>query len=397
MKKNLLLTTALFLFSLEIYANDIVSPSTWIFEGVINKNIPITMILERDGEEIFGNYYYQKYKKIIGLKGTVKQDGSFELIESINDDITPYNGYTFEEWKQEGVFIGRYVGNTRLVGTWRNRIKIDDDTFKNGSKSYPFSLQRRNKIQYTPEDLKKKLLSFDSNVELQFFLFEHLNFLDWDNLYYGEGDGESENEYSELSRQTMNVEIQYQNLFGTEVEEAIVQISFEDWVYYLTVYSKEGKRWHKIPGYVHFAKSDPAEEPCAWDKPGNGYFYFSFEEAFAPNEFVLVGRTYGGYCDGVTRGNDIIFYVWQATESGIEEIFQDTENSYWYESPSPYPSELPIYNNFSFVEGDDAAFPKRLRKIGSVYATGREGDGEGYETYEVVDEKVEYLDLAQVK
>ena len=97
------------------------------------------------------------------------------------------------------------------------------------------------------------------------------------------------------------------------------------------------------------------------------------------------------------RGNEIIFYIWQITPSGINEIYQDTENSYWYESPSPYPSELPIYNNFVFVEGEEEVFPKRLQKIGSVYETGREGAGEGYETYEVVDEKVEYLELTDAK
>ena len=397
MKNNLLLTATLLVCWLGIFAQNDTKPSVWVFEGVINKNIPITMILERNGEEVFGNYYYNKYKKIIGLKGTLRNDGSFELLEAINDDIAAYNGYTFEEWKQAGVFSGRYVGNTRLVGTWRSRVKIGDGEFKNGTESYPFSLQRRNKIQYKPEDLKEKLLSFKSNVELQFFLFEHLNFLDWDNLYYGEGDNESGDDFSELSNKAMDVQIHYKNLFGDETEEAVVQISFDDWVYYLTVYAQENQRWKKLPDYIHFAKSDPAEEPCAWDKPGSGYFYFSFEEALAPNEFILVGRTYGGYCEGIMRGNEIIFYIWQITPSGINEIYQDTENSYWYESPSPYPSELPIYNNFVFVEGEEEVFPKRLQKIGSVYETGREGAGEGYETYEVVDEKVEYLELTDAK
>ncbi len=393
MKKNLLLTGLFFAYSLGLHAQSNLNPSVWVFEGVMNKDIPITMILERDGEEIFGNYYYDKYKKIIGLQGNVRKDGSFELLESVSEDISGEAGFVFEDWKQSGIFTGRYVGNSRLVGTWRNRIKVGEN-FENGSESYPFSLQRRSKIQYSPEDLKSQLLSFDSNVELQFFLFEHLNFLDWENLYYGDDVMTSA---SELSREAIHIDIQYKNLFGDATKEAVVQIDFDDWVYYLTTYASDGKRWQKLPGYVHFAKSATAEEPCAWDKPGDGYFYFTFEEALAPNEFVLVGRTYGGYCDGVTRGNEINFYVWQITPSGIKELYQDTENSYWYESPSPYPSELPIYNNFAFVEGDEDVFPKRLRKIASIYETGREGVGEGYETYEVVDEKVEYLELKPAK
>ncbi|MEZ4887086.1 MAG: hypothetical protein R3E32_20315 [Chitinophagales bacterium] len=393
MKNKLLFTAALFVCSFGLYAQDATTPSVWVFEGVINKDIPITMILERSGEEIFGNYYYNKYKKLVGLQGTVRKDGSFELLESINEDMSGEAGYVFDEWKQSGIFSGRYVGSTRLVGTWRNRIKVGNQ-FKDGSKSYPFSLQRRSKIQYSPIDLKKKLLSFDSNIELQFFLFEHLDFLDWENLYYGDDVMTSA---SELSREAINVDVYYKNLFGSTTEEAVVQIRFDDWVYYLTTYFLKDKRWQKLPGYVHFAKSATAEEPCAWDKPGNDYFHFFFEEALAPNEFVVVGRTYGGYCAGVTRGNDINFYIWQITPSGIEELYQDTENSYWYESPSPYPSEMPIYNNFVFVEGEVKTFPKRLRKIASVYETGREGSGEGYETYEVVDEKVEYVDLTHIK
>lgn len=393
MKKNLLLTTAIFVFSLGMYAQNTSTPSVWVFEGMMNKDIPITMILERDGEEIFGNYYYNKYKKIIGLQGSVRQDGSFELLESVSEEMSGEAGYVFEDWKQSGIFMGRYVGNSRLVGTWRNRIRVGEE-FENGKESYPFSLQRRSKIQYSPQDLKTKLMSFKSNVELQFFLFEHLNFLDWENLYYGDDVWTSA---SELNKEAMEIDIQYKNLFGDETEEAVVFIHFDNWVYYLTTYALESNRWRKLPGYIHFAKSATAEEPCAWDKPGEGYFYFGFEEALAPDEFVLVGRTYGGYCDGVTRGNEINFYVWQITQSGIKELYQDTENSYWYESPNPYPSELPIYNNFAFVEGDENTFPKRLRKIASVYETGREGEGEGYETYEVVDEKVEYLELKQTK
>ncbi len=393
MKKNLLLITIFSFYTVNLFAQKNATPSVWVFEGVINKNIPITMILERDGEEIFGNYFYNKYKKIIGLQGNVQRDGSFELFEAVSKDFSGIDGYVFEDWRQSGVFSGRYVGNSRLVGTWRDLVKVGED-FVHGKENYPFSLQRQNKIQYSPEDLKTKLLAFDSNVELQFFLFEHFNYLDWHNLYYGD---EVWREVKELGKEDMKVEIQYKNLFGDDTEEAVVQIQFDNWVYYLTAYYLEDKRWRKIPGDINFAKSAAFEEPCAWDKPGEGYFYFSFEEALAPNEFVLVGRTYGGYCDGVSRGNEIDFYVWQVTPKGIQQLYQETENSYWYESPSPYPSELPIYNNFSFVAGPDSIFPKHLQKIGSVYSTGKESDedGEKYETYEVVDEKVEYLDLTQ--
>jgi len=73
MKNNLLITATLLVCSLGIFAQNTTSPSVWVFEGVINKNIPITMILERNGEEVFGNYYYNKYKKIIGLKGHTPQ------------------------------------------------------------------------------------------------------------------------------------------------------------------------------------------------------------------------------------------------------------------------------------------------------------------------------------
>lgn len=88
-------------------------------EGTINNKYPIAMKFKIEGEEIYGYYYYKKIKKLIFIKGTVK-DNNTEIIE--------YGKYG----SQNGKFVGS-IKDSKIVGQWYNLNK------KN--KKFPFELQ----------------------------------------------------------------------------------------------------------------------------------------------------------------------------------------------------------------------------------------------------------------
>jgi len=96
------------------------------FSGTINGRYKIEMTLSRQGSELQGQYFYEKYRQQITLKGTIDGQGNFTL-----------NEYD-QRNNQTGSFKGRFEPTqqpTQLSGTW---------TDVKGSKSLSFNLSAAN-------------------------------------------------------------------------------------------------------------------------------------------------------------------------------------------------------------------------------------------------------------
>lgn len=90
------------------------------FDGAINSKYQIAMVIRRKGEKLEGSYFYKRVGKNLQLKGTVQEDGSFELAEFDSGG------------NSTGFFKGNSITAKRLEGTWSK---------PNGAKAMPFYVE----------------------------------------------------------------------------------------------------------------------------------------------------------------------------------------------------------------------------------------------------------------
>ena len=117
------------------------------FRGTIASNLPIEMILTRDGDRLTGTYFYPKLGKNINLVGTIDKGGSVELKESD------------ESGKDTGIFKGKWKpaidspdpGLNEIEGKWSK---------PDGSKETPFQVVQQPiefsaAVRITPKVIKE--------------------------------------------------------------------------------------------------------------------------------------------------------------------------------------------------------------------------------------------------
>lgn len=105
------------------------------YTGSINNKLIIKMKMEITGNEIKGNYYYEKIKQNITVKGLIKK-----ITDSKNKQITQY---IIEEFDEKGNKTGLFTGNLSsfviIKGNWSS---------PDGKKIFPFILNEvKNNIQ----------------------------------------------------------------------------------------------------------------------------------------------------------------------------------------------------------------------------------------------------------
>ncbi|MFM7728170.1 MAG: hypothetical protein ACKO7B_15830, partial [Flavobacteriales bacterium] len=105
------------------------------FSGTIG-DLPIVINLSRSNEKISGSYYYSKIGVPIALEGSIKKDGSFEINEYGNGNVT-------------GTLEGIIPAKGGFSGTWKNANK---------SKTLPLTLSEITEgfAQITFEDRSAK-------------------------------------------------------------------------------------------------------------------------------------------------------------------------------------------------------------------------------------------------
>ena len=98
------------------------APDYKYFKGTVNGQYSITMELQQEGEQVEGSYFYDKYRTLIPIKGTVGADGSLTLKE-VDAAGNPTSS----------TFVGTYTsGWSNIHGQWKS---------KTGEYQYSFNLQ----------------------------------------------------------------------------------------------------------------------------------------------------------------------------------------------------------------------------------------------------------------
>lgn len=91
------------------------------FEGTINNKLAIRMTLRRVGKDLLGSYQYTSQISSLDLRGTVDDNNNLVLNEFDSDG------------NQTGVFKGRFVSSSEIIGTWSK---------PNGDNQQSFSLKQ---------------------------------------------------------------------------------------------------------------------------------------------------------------------------------------------------------------------------------------------------------------
>ncbi len=134
--KNILLILSLIPF-LNCYSQDISArfverPDYAEFKGTIDSTYEITMLIYPSGKLVFGKYSYDRIRKEISLKGSIKYIYGFingVYYEKEELEIVEYD----ENENRKAVFKGEIIDKSTFKGTWTN--------FTNG-KTLPFELKR---------------------------------------------------------------------------------------------------------------------------------------------------------------------------------------------------------------------------------------------------------------
>ncbi|BDS09740.1 hypothetical protein [Aureispira anguillae] len=131
------------------------------FKGAVNKEYSITMELKQIGSRLEGNYFYDKYRKNVAVKGELRADGLIVLQE-----IDPSGN------KTSSTFVGTHQMNWKSIeGTWENKTKDRYFTFDLMAIEQPLGQKRR----YSFDNIRwfQGLLNyFDLEPELPFTVYQ---------------------------------------------------------------------------------------------------------------------------------------------------------------------------------------------------------------------------------
>jgi hypothetical protein len=97
------------------------------YEGTIDGNLKITLLLERKGGQLKGEYRYNSQQAMLDLKGEMIGEKEFILRE-------------FDGIKETGVFRGAFLNDGRVEGQWSNPEK---------TAQYEFRLERKAPTAWT--------------------------------------------------------------------------------------------------------------------------------------------------------------------------------------------------------------------------------------------------------
>jgi len=354
------LLTSLFLFVLSfpiyLFSQPLAAVSWSAYEGFMGEERPVRVLLQRDEKSVRGLILDLDRLQLMPMEGSWNEDelsltaGLLREEPALEDGML---GFVSEKHTRAGEFKAFRNPDGTLAGEWTaisRMAQIPGST--------EFSLQERDiPFADSPFALRRLLKRAGlSQAEFQFALAEQLLGVDFEALYYFNDQGEAR----QLGAEEMRADILDRNLMGDPSEESLMILNFGHGMYILAPFA--GPQKQTLGYHLLIKKPEPLAQPCRTEAPGQGYFFFEFKEVFQPNEYVLLGRTYGGQCSGVARSDDIRFYLWRFEPDEVRTLYRDIETQWVYESPDPEAVQPAISNSFSLTEGARSAFPKRLKK-----------------------------------
>jgi Protein of unknown function (DUF3298)/Deacetylase PdaC len=160
------------------------------FRGSIGSTLGLQMKLNREGEKLSGDYYYQKIGTKIELRGTVDKDNNLRLEEF------DANG------KQTGIFKGIWKNNEdgliSLAGNWSK---------PNSDKMVAFSLHQE-PIHFTSAEITPKAVK-ETNKRLNYEI----------NAQYPQVTGSTDRRFDKFNQEARNVVTRKVSMFRKEMAE----------------------------------------------------------------------------------------------------------------------------------------------------------------------------------
>jgi hypothetical protein len=74
-----------------------------------------------------------------------------------------------------------------------------------------------------------------------------------------------------------------------------------------------------------------------------------------------------GYCDGPSRGGHVERKLYRINSGTFSEITWIVEQDYWYNSPCPNATQLPVEVAFEYLAEDGAGLPSRLKCTHTIF------------------------------
>jgi hypothetical protein len=329
------------------------------YEDFMGDRNPVRLLLERDGSTVRALLLDLNREQLMAMEGQWEGDEMQLTAALLRSEPTledAMEGFILKKHSRAGQFQAKLKDDGTLAGKW---TAIGRSANIPGSAGFQL-IRRKIPLAASPFQLRRLLYQDGmSSAKFQFTLAEQLTGVDFRALYYFDEGGEPR----QLGPDKLRADILDRNLLGDETEESLLVLTFGNGLYLLAPFTKAAEQWTYLGDHLLVRKPEPHSGPCRTEAPGKGYFFFNFAEIFRAGEYALVGRTFGGQCRGVSRSDDIRFYIWRVQEDGIKRIYEDQQVRFVYEFPDPKAVEPAVANEFSFAEGARSAFPKRLKKV----------------------------------
>lgn len=328
------------------------------YSGHITSAAQLRVKLFKDGKKYTGFYTTdQAPEDTIRLSGMPIDSTKWNSkIELITDQDTAMSFITAPLDEYQSVYF-------EMVGTYgkAGREPEEGEVFYLYRQDFSLPVYRLSKVPETvlsPSRILSKVKKIgQDSYSLRQVLIDYNLILSRSDLLTLELDRES---YTTIQPDSsFSLRILYKNLFGTPEDEAIIEVSYMDMLYFYSFFYKDGSDWKQVPSIIRLGRESAAQVPCLQldGYPEDQFWMPEWKTLRRPGEYSLTGRTQSGYCgDGIDRGAEVYFYAWTITPKEARMVFSTREFSYWYASPSPAPVGRVIKRQLSFGE----EFPKKL-------------------------------------
>jgi hypothetical protein len=357
------------------------------FRGTIG-NAPVRILLSSTDSTASGFLFYEKTGAPFWLFGFQKNN-SLYLGEYLREHQEyPLSGFSDPDLQTGNVVLKR-TGDI-LSGEWKNPA---------GTKSLPVKFTLVSEPLMDPQQLLKMIGSASSRMEIMTAMSRWLTGpvpeLFYFDSYYERRSDPPEVPADFFVPEEVEASILSGDITDAEGEEVLLKVNLRHYRTLLFVLEKHEQSWVAIPEYL-VETEEPDMVNCL-DGENARFLQASLIPVCDGKNILQLIHEYG-YCDGPSRGGHVERKLYRISSGTFSEITWIVEQDYWYNSPCPNATQLPVEVAFEFVAEDGSAFASRLKCTHTVYRMEHvEDDGNGCVGMDAteVGEAIQWVELCE--
>lgn len=198
----------------------------------------------------------------------------------------------------------------------------------------------------------------------------------------------------------ISVTLTYENLFGHEGKEALLQLNWDNYRSQVFVMVQREKGWETYPEYLDF-NAMKGYTSCLYCMDMNEYARVELKQLCDGAHYIEVMACGGRCADGSDRGDYVTRDLYRINDDGFRSVFFDQlEEAYSYSSPCPDATDPPRHTDFEYVKQPGETWPTQVKLTHHVFELigpkkKKERDCMGGDNYEETGTEEEIIPLCE--